>query len=235
MKVEYSLKSRTKGQRLSIEEKKEIFNQISKGIPTKDLRELYQISNSTILRIVNHLESYKQTEQVPYFSTSQLIRNRKIWNAIASYTENKDQPFTCKDIKEYLMEAYGIWLDINSIRRILKEILNYSFKKWSPRPLLLDHKVAKVKKTLFAVKLLKLINNSTILTNVDESIISNSTKINYSWGPKGKPQNLSTIKIRGSISLVTAITSCGVSITGIRKGTVKSSTFIEYIKHFLSV
>ena len=78
MKVEYSLKSRTKGQRLSIEEKKEIFNQISKGIPTKDLRELYQISNSTILRIVNHLESYKQTEQVPYFSTSQLIRNRKI-------------------------------------------------------------------------------------------------------------------------------------------------------------
>ena len=78
-------------------------------------------------------------------------------------------------------------------------------------------------------------NNTTILVNVDESAISNSTKTNYSWGPKGISQSISSINIRGSISIVTAILSCGLTITGIRKGTVRSSTFIEYIKHLLSI
>ena len=235
IKMENFLKFRGKGRRLSNEEKKEIYNQISKGVPIKDLKELYQISISTINRIVKHIGSYKQTEQIQLNPAIHPIRNRKIWSVVASYAQETNQPFTCNDIKEHMMEAYSVWLDTNIIRKILKEKLNYSFKRCSPRPLLLDHKLTNVKKSLFAVKLIKLINNSTVLINVDESVISNSTKINYSWGPKGKPLNLSTTKIRGSISLFAAIASCGISVTGIRKGTVKSNTFVEYIKHLLSV
>ena len=72
---------------------------------------------------------------------------------------------------------------------------------------------------------------STILINIDESAIANSTKVNYSWGLKGVPHNASTITIRGSICLVTAILSNGISITAIRQGTIKTYIFVEYIKH----
>ena len=134
-----------------------------------------------------------------------------------------------------MIETYGVWLNNNIIRRILKERLNYSFKRWSPRPLLIDNSILKIKKVLFAVKLLKMINKSTVIINVDEATISKSTKMNYSWGPKGTSLNLSTIAISGSISLVTAIASNGLSITGIKDGTIRSSSFVEYIWHWLSI
>ena len=57
---------------------------------------------------------------------------------------------------------------------------------------------------------------STILINIDESTIKNSTKENYLWSLKEVPHNASTITIRGSICLVTAILSNGISITAIR-------------------
>ena len=43
-----NLKARTKGQRLTLNEKKEILNQISTGIPIRVIKELFQISDSTI-------------------------------------------------------------------------------------------------------------------------------------------------------------------------------------------
>ena len=134
-----------------------------------------------------------------------------------------------------MIETYGVWLSNNIIRRILKERLNYSFKRWSPRPLLIDNSILKIRKVLFAVKLLKMINKSTVIINVDEATISKSTKMNYSWGPKGTSLNLSAIAISGSISLVTAIASNGLSITGIKDGTIRSSSFVEYIWHWLSI
>ena len=181
MEVEGSMKRRIKEQKLSFEEKKVIYDQILKGKSIRDLKELNQISNLTIRRIIKHPKSFIPTEQDPCLSTIQAFRNRKIREVIAKYAEETNQPFTCKDAKEYLMRTYEIWLDVNSIRRILKEQLHYSFKRWSPRPLLLNNEVLNVKKILFTVKLLKLINSSTVLANVDESVISNSTKVNYSW------------------------------------------------------
>ena len=45
---ETELKSRLKGQRLTSQESKAIYDQISDGVPIRDLKELYQISKSTI-------------------------------------------------------------------------------------------------------------------------------------------------------------------------------------------
>ena len=66
--------------------------------------------------------------------------------------------------------------------------------------------------------------------NVDESSISQYTKSNYSWSRKGDQSNRSTIVLKGSISIVSAILSNGVSISCVKKGTIKSSTFIEFIQ-----
>ena len=181
------------------------------------------------------MESKGTNKWASRVSRIQSFRNRKIRNLVASYATNNNHSFTCKDIKEHFMETYEIILEIPIIRRILKETMNYSFKRWSPRPLLIDHSIWKVKKVLFAVKLLKTMDKSTVLINIDESAISNSTKANYSWGPKGIPQNLSTLSIQGWISLITAIASNGMSITGIKRGSVKADTFIEFLKHLLAI
>ena len=45
------------------------------------------------------------------------------------------------------------------------------------------------------------------------------------------PSNLSTQIIKGSVSIVSSIASNGMSITGVRKETITSSSFIEYMKH----
>ena len=176
-----------------------------------------------------------QNKQTPRPSKIQVIRDKKMWGLIKSYAENTGHPFTWKDVKEHLIETYGILSDIHVIRRILKEQMNYSYRRWSPRPLLIDRSVWRIKKVLFAVKLLKIINNSTVLINIDESSISDSTKANYSWGLKGISKNISATIIKGSINLVTAILSNGISITGIKSGTVKSDTFIEFIEHLLNI
>ena len=181
------------------------------------------------------MELLKNNKQDSVAPIIQKYRDKKIISMIISYVEKNNQSFTCKDISEDLMNDEGILVDIHSVRKVLKDKMNYSYKRWSSRPLMIDHSNLRVKKALFVVKLLKLIENSTILINIDEATISTSTKVNYSWSPKGIPWNASTIAIKGSIWLITALFSNGISITGIRNGATNSSTFIEYIKHLLAI
>ena len=145
------------------------------------------------------------------------------------------EPFYWKDIKARLIQTHGILLDITIIRRILKEKLGLNFKRCSPIPLSIDGKILKLKNILFTIKLWRTISKSTVLINVDESSITKSTKTNYSWEWKGIPLNLPTQSIKGSMGLVTAIMSNGVSVTGIRKGTIKSDSFIEFIEYLLVI
>ena len=85
------------------------------------------------------------------------------------------------------MTKNGVIDDTNTWRRILKENLKYSYKRWSPRSLTLDFRLLELKKMLFTVKLLNLVLKSTLLVNIDESSISTATKLNYSRNQKGAP------------------------------------------------
>ena len=123
------------------------------------------------------------------------------------FTQKCKGTFYRRNIKEHLIQTYGIRLDANLIKNIMKKRLECSFKCCSLRPKSIDYKVLKLKKILFSIKIWKVINSQTILINVDESTVSNSTKANYSCGWKGIPRNLSTVNIRGSISLIIVIMS----------------------------
>ena len=126
-------------------------------------------------------------------------------------------------------------METDVIRKALKINLGYSYKRCSSRPLLLNRSLSKLKKVLLSVKLWKMITQSTVLVNVDESSFSRSTKANYSWSLKGSSSSISNIIFWGSISIVSAITSNGVSIGGIRKGTIDSNSFIKYIDNWLEI
>ena len=129
----------------------------------------------------------------------------------------------------------NILIDKSIWRMILKDKLGYSYKRCSSRPLNLNTELRKLKKILFWVKLLKTIRRSSLLVNIDESTISHSIKPDYSWSKKGFPSNVSTIVLKGSISVVTGILSNGVSITGIWNSTIESRSFIEFIGHLLEI
>ena len=133
------------------------------------------------------------------------------------------------------MKNNGVSIDASVWRKILSEKLGYSFKRCSPRPLNLSIRLKDLKKTMFWVKFLKMIQRSTLLINIDETWVSYLTKSNYSWWPKSISANLSTIKMNVSISIVSAIWSNGISITGLRNGTITSKSLVEYINYMLTV
>ena len=178
---------------------------------------------------------YKLNKRAPLCNKSRLIHNNSLWIAISSYAEQNRWSFTWKDVKEHLMKFNGIWVSIDLIRRILKNKLHFSFKRCSSRPLTLNWRLLKLKKILFLVRLCKMINRCSVLANVDESILSKSTKANYSWSRKGESTNWSTIIFSGSISIVSTILSNGVSVKRAWQGTINSEIFIEYIEHLLVV
>ena len=154
---------------------------------------------------------------------------------IFKYVEQNKWAFTWKDVQEYLIKSEGVWVDIDIVRRVLKEKLNYTYRRCSLRPLTTNWRILKLRKILFLVKLCKLIKRGSILVNIDEAVYSPPTKINYSWNRIGMTSNRSTTLFSESVSIVSSILSNGISITGVRIGTIKSNTFIEYIGHLIYV
>ena len=71
-------------------------------------------------------------------------------------------------MKDDILERCGFSIDVSIIRRILKDKLNYSYKRCSVRPFNLDHKNTQMKKILFTVKLLKTLKRDTVMVNIDE-------------------------------------------------------------------
>ena len=186
-------------------------------------------------RIIQNFQFDRDSTRFPSIVKSLDIKNKALCKAIESYAEQNKRAFTWRDIQDYLLTNNEVRIDINIIRQILKKRLIYSFKRCSSRPLKLNHRIQDLKKTLFSIKLLNTIRKSTLLANIDESVISNTAKINYSWNRIGSPSNFSTIIYSGSISIVTEILSNDLNITGIRKGTITSNSFVKYIDHMFTI
>ena len=68
------------------------------------------------------------------------------------------------------------------IRKIIKNDLNLSFNQCNSRPLTFN--VAKTARMLFWTLFIGKFEPSTLIINVDESIFSRTSKINYSWSMK---------------------------------------------------
>ena len=71
--------------------------------------------------------------------------------------------------------------------------------------------------------------------NIDEAVIPQSTKANYSLSRIDAPSNCGSKTIKGSIRIVSTILSNVMSITGVRKGTIASNSFIDYMKHLAAI
>jgi hypothetical protein len=72
------------------------------------------------------------------------------------------------------------------------------------------------------------------LVNVDESTISHQSKNHYSWLLRGRSSQISNIKFKNSMHLISSIASDGRSHTAIVKGKTNADIFVAYLKALLA-
>ena len=111
----------------------------------------------------------------------------------------------------------------------MKESLGLSLKLGKSRPFKYKETSIILMKSLFSIKTSKILNNYDALINIDETILSRSTKQTRSWSSKGEETNLMNISFSNSTSLITAITSFDDVFDANIWGSVRSERFVEYL------
>ena len=85
-------------------------------------------------------------------------------------------------------------------------------------------------RNLFTIKFSKVITDETLVINIDEASINRDTKINYSWGLKGKDIEVWNSSFIGSVNIITDIWSNGVWMIMILNQTIGSTNFTWFLK-----
>ena len=117
----------------------------------------------------------------------------------------------------------------------MKIKLNFSYKRFKPRPNNIDLKRLEWIRRLFSIKFSQLVDSNTLIINIDESSIGRNTKQNYSWGIRGHPIETKVISIKGSISQWTALFSNGNWLSMITSKTFNSECFLLFLKHLIKM
>jgi transposase len=199
------------------------------GQSFKEISEKFEISHSTLTRIVQKFESHRHWKEIFSKRGWKLIESPAIQKHIDSYLDGRTHPFTAKDISLHIYKVWRISLSEAHIRKFLKQERSLSFKKGSARPVNLVTRKQKILQSLFSVYLAKKLNKIDMLVNVDEATFSRNTKAHYSWLKRGKSCFISNISLKGSISIISWIMTNGVSLSASVSGRINSKVFAEYL------
>ena len=145
------------------------------------------------------------------------------------FIESQKFPYTAIDVKSYLKSKLDIDLPVQWIRKWLRNKFNYSFKRFSSKPINIDlEKLSKLRK-IFSIKFSKNVNEDTLIINVDESTLSRSCKSFYSWSKKGQSTEFKNIIFQGSLSMILAVSFDENWLMGIKRNTINSNSFVQFI------
>ena len=129
----------------------------------------------------------------------------------------------------YILRKLGVRLTERIVAKILKEILQMTYKKRKSRPIEFQQDRQDLLKWYFAAKIIPLLSQFDMHINIDETSFSRWTKLEYSWSRKGKTRELLNIGYTDLTSLITSITSSGKVLAANTKGPVNASMFIKYL------
>ena len=149
--------------------------------------------------------------------------------AIKEFIDAQKYPFTAIAVKSHLKLELNIDLSLLFIRKILKDELHYSFKRFSSKPTNIDLERLKKLRKIFAMKFNKCMNENTLVINVDESTINRSCKLNYSWSKKGQTSEFKNTIFQESLSVILAVSSDGKWLMGVKRNTINSDVFIQFM------
>ena len=147
-------------------------------------------------------------------------------------------PTTIKQITQKVNDFLCSHFSSNFIRKLIKNKLNYSFKRGWSRVLKADCHEYNCMRRIFSSKLLIELTKDSIIYNIDESSFNRSLKKEYSCLPKGWSGRLLNIASYSRCSLILAMGSDGQWIGMIKTNTVNSvdhSSFLTLLGYLMSL
>ena len=228
------LMKRDKWKHLTYAEKLYVYKvHIEQGVSISKIWQTYGLSLQTVKRIIKLFRTKENRRNI--FSNirwRKLIESEIVQNEIMMYTSQNSSPFVAANVQEHLNDTLHVIIPVHQIRLFLKNFLGLSYKKGNNRPLNLDRSRQEVLKQLFAVKLAEKLPEIKLLCNLDESTINSNTTNNYSWLKRGVSWPLNNVVFKGSINVISCISSDGLIFSMFKHCTTNSKNLIVFIKFF---
>ena len=230
--TEESLMKKKKWSRISNHEKAFLYLLMKQNKKSKIWMAMdYNVSLGTLNSIEKELQSPIRELRLRKSSTSRnMIESPKFREIIQGYLIANKTPWTAKDLWSFLLSKTGIIISERVVREILTRILKMKYKKGLSRLVTFDESRSILAKQLFSIKLCRLLDQFSLLINVDESSFSWMTTKNFSWIPKGKEQIIKNICFQNSWTLITAITSTGGVFAAKSNESVNSNLFVNFMR-----
>ena len=127
----------------------------------------------------------------------------------------------------------GMTIECKNIRAILKNKLNFSFKKWSSRPINIESQRLNLIRTLHAIEFISIWESDTLIINIELVLFSNKIKKKYYWIQRERWSNVGNILFSGSKSLTVPITSNIDWFAMFLLMNNNASKFIDFMKKLL--
>ena len=125
----------------------------------------------------------------------------------------------------------GIQVPIHLVRKYFKETLCLSYKKGNFWLFKYYPKKNMCIKLMFWIQLLTTMKTSECLININETSFYRLMKNEHSWIRKGENEIINNIWFLSSMSMISAITSEGSTISWWVNDSIKSDTFNKFIRN----
>ena len=206
----------------------------SDKISKSDISKMLTISYSSVYRI---LKEYQRDPKLfsNMFSSKvfDLNTESRIKEKLIEFINNKNTPFTTADNKHFASHELGVEVNASDILKLMKTKLDLSFKRVSSRPVATNKDPIDLLKKVFCLEYGNLVEPESVIVNIDEATFSRSTKINYSWGCRGKWIIMQNASFKGSSSIISAITSTGEWMSAIISEYNNSTIFIAFLRKMI--
>ena len=161
--------NREKGQRLTLEEKRYIYNEIYKsGQEERVIKSKYSLSDATLRRIKYLFQSAKPILKVPRDALGiKIFQSRIVKSESWSFIRKQESQFTSKDAWQHLEKPLDVKVSSKAMAKFMNSQLSLSFKKVTSRPLNLNIKRQHLLKILFSVRVSKQLEKWEWIMNID--------------------------------------------------------------------
>ena len=186
-----------------------LWNKIHKsGFSISEISRQYKLAPSTLYKIQKlrkqsmlnlPRKKFQQTKESEKIEIKRKIM--KLIDLLELPSQFQKQKLINREVDADIFEAY--------IKAIMKDECNLSYVRWKSRPNSIDTTKVILSRNLFAIDFLQVIDEHTLVVNIDDSVVSRNTTINYAWSIRGISHEYKNSKSQGSISVIMAILSNG--------------------------
>ena len=148
------------------------------------------------------------------------------------YSKQAQEIFTAKDMADHINLKFNSSFKVEFIRKFMRNKAKIRYKKIKSRPSNVNFMKIGSTRRLFAVMFSKVINDNTLVINIDESSINRNLKSKYSWIFKGRSHEAKNVQFSGSLNVIMAIWSNGCWFSLFSNEAINSAKFVLFINNF---